>query len=82
LQSEVGSSASRLHGHTSKKFGTQTKEKLDINSLYDQVELQLPSMKVKRKLRILGKEALSPHKLLPSIKEANETHAYGRPNPK
>jgi len=76
------SSVSRMRGTDTVKKQTQRKERLDVASLYDQVEMQLPGVRVKRKLRILGGQALSPHKLLPSIKEAQETLAYGRPNPK
>ena len=41
--------------------------------------MQQPSMRVKRKLRIVPTNTTSPSKLLPSIIEARLTHAFGKP---
>lgn len=64
----------------------------DVTSLYDQVELNQPSTRVKRKLKILNstigpsettmllnKPTVSPTKHLPSIAEAQEEKTFGRP---
>lgn len=64
---------------------------MDINNLYDQIELQLPSTRVKRRLRIVPgnkktgffdiscQSQVSPTKYLPSIAEERETRVFGRP---
>ena len=72
-ETDVMSSVSKVKPAAQKKF--------DINQLYDQIENAQPSIRVKRKLKILTntQQVLSPQKLLPSISEARETHAYGKP---
>jgi hypothetical protein len=54
---------------------------MDIQSLYYNVEAQQPGTRVKRRLRIISNErqTVSPNKALPSIAEAKEEKAFGRP---
>jgi len=65
---------------------------MDLNEIYDQVEMALPGTRVKRRLKIAPstgqplpfdarcRSQLSPTKYLPSIAEERESKVYGQPS--